>query len=122
VVEYPARTLHEAVNAIWITWVGLHMESTNAGLSMGRLDQWLQPYLEADIGGCTSAAERTACVERAIELVGCLFLRCTDHLPLTPEFANFYFGGSSSDQAITLGGVTPDGDDAVCDMTYVFLR
>jgi formate C-acetyltransferase len=39
VVEYPARTLDEAVNATWITWVTLHHESTNAGLSLGRLDQ-----------------------------------------------------------------------------------
>ena len=32
------------------------------------------------------------------------------------------FGGSSSDQAITLGGVTPEGEDAVNDMTYIFLK
>ncbi len=38
VPENPAQTLHEAVNAIWIGWVGLHMENTNAGLSIGRLD------------------------------------------------------------------------------------
>ena len=49
VVENPARTLDEAVNAVWIAWVGLHMESTNAGLSLGRLDQWFQPYFEADM-------------------------------------------------------------------------
>jgi formate C-acetyltransferase len=49
-------------------------------------------------------------------------MRCTDHLPLTPDIANWVFGGSSSDQAITLGGMTPDGDDGVCDMTYIFLK
>lgn len=38
VVENPARSLDEALNAMWITWVGLHMESMNAGLSLGRLD------------------------------------------------------------------------------------
>jgi pyruvate-formate lyase len=49
VPAYPARTLDEAVNAMWMTWVGLHMENTNAGLSLGRLDQWLQPFFEADM-------------------------------------------------------------------------
>ncbi|HOT10357.1 MAG TPA: pyruvate formate lyase family protein [Polyangiaceae bacterium] len=122
VVVGPARTLDEAVNSVWITWVGLHMESTNAGLSMGRLDQWLQPYFEADMGKLETLEQRRAYTKRAIELVGDLMLRCTDHLPLTPDVANYYFGGSSSDQAITLGGVTPEGEDAVCDMTYIFLK
>ena len=49
-------------------------------------------------------------------------MRSTDHLPLTPDLANWVFGGSSSDQAITLGGMTPEGDDGVCDMTYIFLK
>jgi formate C-acetyltransferase len=122
VVEHPAGTLDEAVNAIWITWVALHHESTNAGLSLGRLDQWLQPYFEADMSLITDSREKQAYIRHAIELVGCFYMRCTDHLPLTPDLANFYFGGSSSDQAITLGGVKPDGTDAVCDMTYIFLK
>jgi len=118
----PARTLDEAVNALWITWVGLHMENTNAGLSLGRLDQWLQPYFEADMARLTDDTERRDYIRHAVELVACFYMRCTDHLPLTPDLANWYFGGSSSDQAITLGGITPEGEDAVNDMTYIFLK
>lgn len=122
VPEKPARTLDEAVNAVWIAWIGLHMENTNAGLSLGRLDTWLQPYFEADMTALETNAERAAYIRHAVELVGCLFMRCTDHLPLAPDIGNYLFGGSSSDQAITLGGVTPGGTDAVCDMTYIFLK
>jgi len=122
IAEHPARTLDEAVNAIWISWVGLHMENTNAGLSLGRLDQWLQPYFEADMSKLKTKVEREAYIKYAIELISCLYMRATDHLPLTPDFANWYFGGSSSDQAITLGGITPEGEDAVNDMTYIFLK
>jgi pyruvate formate-lyase/glycerol dehydratase family glycyl radical enzyme len=122
VVEQPARTLDEAVNAMWISWVGLHMESTNAGLSLGRLDQWLQPYFLSDMEQLTTEAEKAAYIKHAIEIIGCFYMRCTDHLPLTPDMANWVFGGSSSDQAITLGGMTPKGEDGVCDMTYVFLK
>ncbi|RJP77733.1 MAG: formate acetyltransferase, partial [Desulfobacteraceae bacterium] len=122
VVELPARTLDEAVNSMWITWVGLHMENTNAGLSLGRLDQWLQPYFEKDMARLKTKAEKDEFIKHAIELVACFFMRCTDHLPLTPDLANWYFGGSSSDQAITLGGITPEGEDAVNDMTYIFLK
>ena len=118
----PARTLHEAINAIWITWVALHMENTNAGLSIGRLDQWLQPYFKADLERIADPLQRERYIKRAIELVGCFYLRCTDHLPLIPDIGNFLFGGSSSDQAITLGGTTPEGGNAVNDMTYIFLK
>ena len=122
VVRHPARTLDEAVNSVWITWVALHMESMNAGLSLGRLDQWFQPYFEADMKKIRSKKMRDDYVRHAIELIGNFYLRCTDHFPLTPDLANFYFGGSSSDQALTLGGVTPEGKDAVNDMTYIFLK
>ncbi|MDY6822834.1 MAG: pyruvate formate lyase family protein [Thermodesulfobacteriota bacterium] len=118
----PCTSLDDAVNAMWILWVGVHMENTNAGFSLGRLDQWLQPWFESDMAGLSTEAEREAYIRHAIELIGCFYMRCTDHLPLVPDIGNYLFGGSSSDQAITLGGVTPDGDDAVNDMTYIFLK
>ena len=122
VPENPAESIDEAVNAIWIVWVGLHMENTNAGLSLGRMDQWLQPFFEADISRLNKAEERDEYIKHVIELIGCFYMRCTDHLPLIPDIGNYLFGGSSSDQVITLGGVTADGKDAVNDMTYVFLK
>lgn len=120
--EFPARTLDEAINAIWIHWIAVHMESTNAGFSIGRLDQWLQPYFEADFSKLKTPEEKEAYLHHAIEIVGCFYMRCTDHLPLIPDIGNYLFGGSSSDQAITLGGVKPDGEDAVNDMTYILLK
>jgi pyruvate formate-lyase/glycerol dehydratase family glycyl radical enzyme len=122
VPQNPCSTLDEAVNALWIIWVGVHMENTNAGFSLGRLDQWLQPYFIADLEKIKDEKERQAYIKHAIELIGCFYMRCTDHLPLIPDIGNYLFGGSSSDQAITLGGVTPDGEDAVNDMTYIFLK
>ena len=122
VPRFPAESVHEALNAIWIVWVGLHMENTNAGLSLGRMDQWLQPYFLSDVAKLDGADAVERYVARVIELVGCFYMRCTDHLPLVPDIGNFLFGGSSSDQAITLGGVTPAGKNAVNDMTYIFLK
>ena len=116
-----AQTLHEAVMAVWIIWIALHMESMNAGLSLGRLDQWLQPYFVNDMKNIPPE-KRDEYIKFSLELIGDFYMRCTDHFPLTPDLANFYFGGSSSDHAITLGGITPDGKDAVCDMTYIFLK
>ena len=120
----PAETLHEALQSMWIVWVGCHMENTNAGLSLGRIDQWLQPYFEADLERIPAEDEgaRAAYIKRAIELVGCFYLRCTDHLPQVADLGNKLFGGSASGQVITVGGVTPNGENAVNDMTYVCLK
>jgi len=122
VPENPCQTIDEAVNAIWIIWIGVHMENTNAGFSLGRLDQWLQPYFESDMENIANENERKKYIKHVLELIGCLFMRCTDHLPLIPDIGNYLFGGSSSDQAITLGGITPNGEDAVNDMTFIFLK
>ena len=120
--EFPARNMDEAVHAIWVHWIGVHMESTNAGFSLGRMDQWLQPIFESDMAKLKTKEERDSYVSHVLELLGCFYLRCQDHVPLVPDIGNYLFGGSSSDQAITLGGITPEGEDAVNDMTYVFLK
>ncbi len=43
----PRRSLHEALTVILLIQIALHMENMNAGLSIGRLDAWLQPYFLA---------------------------------------------------------------------------
>ncbi len=118
----PAATLNEAFQSIWATWIGMHMENTNTGLSIGRIDQWLQPYFIADIEKLSTDAQRNAYIKQAIELAGCFYLRLTDHMPLSPDIGNYLFGGSPADQAITIGGMTPEGNDGVNDMTYIFLK
>ena len=118
----PADTLAEALNAIYIIWVALNNENSDTGLSLGRLDQWLQPYFKRDMSRLSTNSEKEAYIKKAVELVGCFAMRLTDHVPITPDIANYLFGGATSTQAITLGGVTPQGDDAVNDMTYIFLK
>ncbi|MFZ2630841.1 MAG: pyruvate formate lyase family protein [Desulfosalsimonadaceae bacterium] len=118
----PATTLDEAVNCVNMVWIAMNMENANTGLSFGRLDQCLQPYFLADMEKLTTQTERFDYIKHAVELIGCLFLRLSDHLPLSPDIGNYLFGGASSTQALTLGGVTPDGKDGVNDMTYIMLK
>jgi len=118
----PAVSLAEAFNAINIIWTALHNENSDTGLSLGRLDQLLQPYFERDMEKCSSEEERQACIKGTVELAGCFVMRLTDHVPMLPDIANYLFGGATSTQAITLGGVKKDGEDGVNDMTYIFLK
>lgn len=118
----PARTMDEAVNALWISWIGLIMENNNVSLSPGRLDQILQPFFEKDMEKLSTKEEKKNYIEHVIELIACYFLRNAEHQNLVPDVANYLFGGSHAETAITLGGVTPDGKDAVNDMNYIFLK
>ena len=118
----PAETVHEALMSIWISFVCLHTENANSALSIGRLDQMLQPLFLKDISKARNDAEREAVIQKTIELVGNLFLRVNDHDPLVPNVGNKLFGGSSSDDTVTVGGVDQDGSNAVCDMTYIILK
>jgi len=116
VPEQPARTFREGLTTVWVCWTALHLENANVGLSLGRLDQVLYPLYANDI------AKGTLTVEQAIELVCCLWLKIGDHVPSVPSAGEQLFGGAGSNQAITVGGVDAQGNDAVNDLTYVMLR
>lgn len=116
VPEHPARTFREGLTTIWICWVALHLENSNAALSLGRLDQILYDLYRRDIdSGAMTVGD-------AVELLCCLWLKIGDHVPMVPEAGEQLFGGAGSNQAITIGGVDRDGNDAVNDLTYVILR
>ncbi|MHC4204994.1 MAG: pyruvate formate lyase family protein [Planctomycetota bacterium] len=116
VPEYPARTFREGLTTVWICWIAIHLENPNIGLSLGRLDQILYDLYRQDID------KKTISVKDAVELVCCLWLKIGDHVPAIPDAAEKLFGGTGSNQAITIGGVDKHGKDAVNDLTYVILR
>jgi formate C-acetyltransferase len=116
VPEFPARSFREALTSVWICWTAMHLENPNIGLSLGRLDQVLYDFYRQDLEqGRINVAD-------AIELICCLWLKIGDHVPAVPQVTEQLFGGTGSNQAITLGGVDQDGEDAVNDLTYVMLR
>jgi pyruvate formate-lyase/glycerol dehydratase family glycyl radical enzyme len=116
VPEFPARSFREGLTTIWICWTAIHLENPNVGLSLGRLDQVLYDLYRRDI------AEKKMTISGAIELICCLWLKIGDHVPMIPNAGEQLFGGTGSNQAITLGGVDKEGNDAVNDLTYVMLR
>jgi len=121
----PASTFAEAVTVIWICYHLLLQENTNFGLSLGRLDQTLNSYYLDEWQQQPDEQSKQAFTVRAVELICHLFLRCSDHVPLSPESAEVLFAGSGSNQALTVGGVRyQNGEmiDAVNDMTYIILK
>ncbi len=114
--EFPAQTFREGLTAVWLCWIAIHLENPNVGLSLGRLDQVLYPLYAQDI------ASGRLTVDQSVELLCCLWLKIGDHVPSVPNAGEQLFGGTGSNQAITVGGVDMEGRDAVNDLTYVILR
>ncbi len=112
----PARTFREAVNSLWILQIAIHAENINMAISPGRLDQILYPWYARD------RADGTLTLKEAMELVGCLWLKLNDNTNLVPETSEELFGGAGTVPAVTVGGITADGEDAVNDLTYLMLR
>jgi len=115
VPEYPAETFREALQSIVLSHAMLHQESFQHGISFGRMDQYLYPYFENDLGnGSISYSE-------AVELIGCFLGKAAELLPLFFDRATEYFSGLSSASGITLGGRTESGGDAVNVLSFAFL-
>ncbi|MBM4288695.1 MAG: hypothetical protein FJ135_11250, partial [Deltaproteobacteria bacterium] len=117
----PPRTFREAVNSIWLCYVGLHQESFDATISPGRLDQALYPAFKQDLKQARDENRVADFLREAVELVGCLWLKLGDHIPAIPESVDYVMGGSGCNQAVTLGGVDRQGKCAVNDLTLVML-
>jgi pyruvate-formate lyase len=128
----PAGSFYEALHSIWFVHLAFH--STVSHLSLGRLDQVLQPYLEESIskGEIDEAKAR--------ELLECFFIKCAERLTLTMQHVvkqdhqDFGTGMGHSPflvdqeatvnqfmQNIVIGGQTRDGKDAINLCTYLFL-
>ncbi len=112
---HPAETFHEALQSLWVTHLAVNLEGLNSAVSFGRLDQYLYPFYLNDLqkGRITP--------QSAKELLLCFSAKCDEHFYLLSGKISEYHGGLLMVQTITLGGVDRDGNDAVNDLTYLFL-
>ncbi|MDP4182125.1 MAG: pyruvate formate lyase family protein [Bacillota bacterium] len=129
----PAETFYEAIQSVYFVHLALH--STLDYISLGRLDQTLDPYLQKDMSdGKITEGE-------AQELYECLLIKCAERMNSNPAYFlkqdHSSFGGVFGDspvfldqiasannflQNIALGGFTKDGKDASNLSTALILR
>lgn len=114
--EHPARDFHEALQAVWFLFVLLQIESNASSFSPGRFDQYMLPYLEADLasGRLSQAA--------AQELLECLWLKFNEIVLLRSSGSARYFAGFPIGFNIALGGQRADGSDATSLLSFMCLR
>lgn len=112
----PARTFHEALQAIWFCQVLLFLEENAPSYSPGRMDQYLYPLYLADVenGRLTP--------HRAQEIIECFWLKTAEMTWLLNANSSKYFAGYMPFQNITVGGQTPDGHEATNELSSMMVR
>lgn len=118
VPAYPARTFREAMQCQWFVQMFSRIEQkASAIISNGRMDQYLWPYYKKDI------EEGRITRNEAKELLECMWVDMAQFIDLyiNPEGVEFQEGYAHW-EAVTIGGQTPEGEDATNDLSYLFLE
>ena len=115
VPAHPADNLFEAIQSCWLLYVALMIEGWGAGPTLGRADQYLYPYYQRD-----KAAGRIT-DEEVQELFSLIFVKMNGGINLQSYVVADGKGGHPTMQSLCVGGITPDGRDAVNELSYLFL-
>lgn len=115
-VSKPATSAKEAIQSLYMAYLGTIKESDGAAMSVGRIDAFIDTYIERDI------QKGVLTEEGAQELIDdfVLKLRLVRHLR-PPEY-NELFTGSPTWATLTLGGMTMEGDTLVTKTSFRFLN
>ncbi len=139
--EGPAQSYWQALQSVWLLHMIFH--ATMDGNAMGRLDQYVWPYLQADL------EEGRIDLLQAAELTDCFCLKFNERAKTTEEQRpearqeeELSFGtrtrhhtssqlGTKRDrldatnhwlQNIVVGGLTPEGEDGTNPLTFLILE
>jgi formate C-acetyltransferase len=116
VPEHPARTFHEALQCTWFTYLMCYWESKEAGVSMGRVDQYLYPYYrdDMDVGRTTKS--------QVVELLECFRVKMSARRDMADNTVRQGLSGWTQFHNCTLAGQLADGVDATNELSYLWLE
>jgi formate C-acetyltransferase len=115
ITSQPPQSFHQALQLSYFIQLILQIESNGHSVSLGRMDQYLYPFYKRDV----EAGLLT--VEEARELLECTWLKLLSINKIRPWSHTRYSAGSPLYQNVTIGGQTPDGKDAVNELSYLIL-
>ena len=113
----PPDTFVEALHLVWLNTMMLNVEGSGPCINLGRIDQFLWPYLERDLeAGCLTVFD-------ALEYMEEFNIKCCNIPWLLPANLAVYFGGYYRwAGGYCVGGYDADGNDAVNLLSYLCLR
>jgi pyruvate formate-lyase/glycerol dehydratase family glycyl radical enzyme len=116
VPEQPARTFWQAIQTLHFSHLMIYWDARTFGVSPGRVDQYLYPFYKKDID--TGKIDN----EEAVEILECLRVKVNSERQLYPAFVSESSSGETQFYNCTLGGQTPDGNDATNELSYLWLE
>lgn len=115
VPAHPARTFHEAVQSFWCVHLILNLETNGYAIGPGRFDQYMHPFLRADLDAGRIRREQ------AWELLACLWIKFNE-LTVVKEGSTAKASTTYNDfQNLNLAGLTAQGKDATNELSYLCL-
>ena len=109
----PARTFYEAMQSFWFTFLMINPSTTAAA---GRFDQYMYPFYKKD------REEGRITDEEVLELLECLRIKDMQINRTSGRFNRQKNAGIAKWHNFTIGGVTPDGEDATNELSYLILE
>lgn len=114
--ERPAKTFHEANQAIWFLFVILQMESNASSFSPGRMDTFMYPYYRKDID------EGNMTPQDALEITECLWLKFNEIVYMRNSNSAKFFAGFPIGFNIAVGGQDENGEAFENELSYIYLK
>jgi pyruvate formate-lyase/glycerol dehydratase family glycyl radical enzyme len=109
----PARDFYEAMQCFWFVFLVTNPQTTAAA---GRFDQYMYPFYQRDKG------ERSITDDQVLELLECLRIKDMQLIRTSGRLLRQKNAGLAKWHNWTIGGVTPEGEDATNDLTYLILE
>ncbi len=112
----PPRTFQEAVQSAYFVHLISQIESNGHSFSLGRLDQYADPFYKADL-----EADRLT-REQALEMLELLWLKLFSIIKVRPWDHTRFGIGYPTYQNVTIGGQTANGQDATNEISFMVLE
>jgi len=112
----PATTFYEALQSFWFVQAIIQIESNGHSISPMRFDQYMYPYFKKELDA------KTITMEKAQELLDCLWVKFNDVNKVRDEASTKGFGGYPMFQNLIVGGQTSEGLDATNELSFMCLE
>ena len=116
VPENPARDTWDEIQVVAFMQLIIQTETNGDSVSPGRLDQYLYPYYRKDIEDGRYTKEHVQ------ELLDCLWIKFNEIIKVQDSESVHIHPGFPMTPNVTIGGLTPEGEDATNELSFLMLN